>query len=224
MAFNALPVLEIELDGETVQVQHLGLVMVDPDARCKGMSWALYGLTCFLLFFRDRGRPMWISNVTQVPAVMGMVAETFSEVYPDPASGTRKRFAHLQVARQIVRRHYQAFGVAPDVEFDETAFVLRDAYTGGSDHLKKSFDGAPKHRNDVFNHWCRDSLDYDRGNDVIQIGRIDLATARRYITKAVPGKLIGPLLAHSLILLLQHATLPVLHRVDNSKRFGRLRP
>ena len=31
---------------------------------------------------RDGLRPKWISNVTQVPAVCGMVAETFSDVFP----------------------------------------------------------------------------------------------------------------------------------------------
>ena len=45
IAFNALPVIELELDGRPVELMHLGLVMVDPEQRSKGLSWVLYGLT-----------------------------------------------------------------------------------------------------------------------------------------------------------------------------------
>ncbi|MEN3290409.1 MAG: hypothetical protein V7634_4709, partial [Bradyrhizobium sp.] len=74
VAFNALSLMDVALDGEPVQVTHLGLVMVDPDVRGQGLSWVLYGLTALVLFARDGLRPKWISNVTQVPAVVGMVS------------------------------------------------------------------------------------------------------------------------------------------------------
>ncbi|GCC47707.1 hypothetical protein chiPu_0032051, partial [Chiloscyllium punctatum] len=74
IAFNALSVMDVPLDGEPVEVTHLGLVMVDPDVRGQGLSWVLYGLTALVLFARDGLRPKWISNVTQVPAVVGMVS------------------------------------------------------------------------------------------------------------------------------------------------------
>jgi hypothetical protein len=38
IAFNALSVMEVELDGAPVEVTHLGLVMVDPDVRGQGLS------------------------------------------------------------------------------------------------------------------------------------------------------------------------------------------
>ncbi len=77
IAFNALAVMPVELDGEPAEVTHLGLVMVDPDERGQGLSWVLYGLTALVLFARDGLRPKWISNVTQVPAVVGMAARRF---------------------------------------------------------------------------------------------------------------------------------------------------
>jgi hypothetical protein len=94
IAFNALSVMEVELDGAPVEVTHLGLVMVDPDVRGQGLSWVLYGLTALVLFARDGLRSKWISNVTQVPAVVGMVSETFSGVFPSPHPGARQSFAH----------------------------------------------------------------------------------------------------------------------------------
>ena len=80
IAFNALPLLPVSLGGERTEVLHLGLVMVDPSARSSGLSWILYGLTCFLLFARRQLRPLWISSVTQIPAIIGMVSESFNNI------------------------------------------------------------------------------------------------------------------------------------------------
>jgi hypothetical protein len=200
IAFNALATMDVVLDGEEVAVTHLGLVMVDPDVRGLGLSWVLYGLTALVLFARDGLRPKWISNVTQVPAVVGMVSDTFSDVYPSPLPGSRQSFAHLQLARGIMARHRAVFGVGDEAGFDETSFVITDAYTGGSDALKKTFEAAPKHRNAIYNAFCARALDYQRGDDVLQIGRIDLAGARRYLLRQVPSGSLPALLATSAML------------------------
>src|SRR6476620_4037186 len=132
IAFNALTLLDCELRGRPIEVLHLGLVMVDPAHRAGGLSSVLYGLTAFLLFARRRLRPLWISNVTQVPAVFGMVAESFDRVYPTSNPLNRQRYDHLHLARQIMERHRHVFGVGPEAEFDEQAGIIRNAYTGGS--------------------------------------------------------------------------------------------
>ena len=51
VAFNALAVMKLDTAPHPTEVLHLGLVMVDPDERSKNLSWVLYGLTCFLIFF-----------------------------------------------------------------------------------------------------------------------------------------------------------------------------
>jgi hypothetical protein len=224
VAFNALSLMDVALDGEPVQVTHLGLVMVDPDVRGQGLSWVLYGLTALVLFARDGLRPKWISNVTQVPAVVGMVSDTFSNVYPSPHQESRRSFAHLQLARGIMARHRAVFGVGVEAGFDEERFVITDAYTGGSDALKKTFEVAPKYRNAIYNEFCARELDYGRGDDVLQIGRIDLAGARRYLLREVPSTRRTALLAASAVLALQRLVLPLIHWLDDRRPFGTLRP
>src|ERR1700737_2244396 len=224
IAFNALSVMDVELDGEREQVTHLGLVMVDPDVQGQGLSWVLYGLTTLVLFARDGLRPKWISNVTQVPAVVGMVSETFSDVFPSPHPGSRRSFAHLQLARVIMRRHRAVFGVGADAGFDEARFVITNAYTGGSDALKKSFEAAPKHRDEQYNAYCARELDYSRGDDVLQLGRIDLAGARRYLLSEVPHGSLPGLLAAVAVLALQRLVLPAVYWLDDTRAFGTLRP
>jgi hypothetical protein len=50
IAFNALVIMTLETVPDPTPVLHLGLMMVDPDQQSSGLSWVLYGLTCFLLF------------------------------------------------------------------------------------------------------------------------------------------------------------------------------
>lgn len=223
VAFNALSYMPIGLRGRPVEVLHLGLVMVDPGYRAQGMSWVLYGLTCILMFFRRGLRPLWISNVTQVPAIIGKVAEAFDSAYPNPFQPIRRSFDHLCVARAIMARHRAVFGVADEAGFDEARFVITNAYTGGSDHLKKTFEQAPRHRDERANALCERELDYDRGDDFLQVARLDLASARRYLMREVPRHSLPGLLYWLGFLLLGSVLLPVWHWLNPHEPMGELR-
>jgi hypothetical protein len=153
-----------------------------------------------------------------------MVCETFSDVFPSPQATGRASFAHLQLARGIMRAHRAVFGVGAEAGFDEARFVITDAYTGGSDVLKKSFDVAAKHRDEQYNAFCSRELDYARGDDFLQIGRIDLTAARKYLLSEVPAGSMPALLATSAVLALQRLVLPVMHWMDDNSAFGILRP
>ncbi len=224
VAFNALVIFDLLLAEKPTTVLHLGLAMVSPDERSRGLSWILYGLTCMLWFVRNQFRPVWISNVTQVPSVFGLVSQTFSEVFPTPEKSGHRTLKHLLIARLIMAGHRQNFGVGDDAEFDEDRFIITNAYTGGSDHLKKTYEEAPKHRETKFNDFCNQHLNYDRGDDVLQIGKIDLTAASGFIKNNVPrASLLGVLIA-ALITGCQKTILPVWHWFDISKHWGILRP
>ncbi len=223
IAFNALSVMDVELRGRPIEALHLGLVMVDPGYRTQGLSWVLYGLTCILVFFRKGLRPVWISNVTQVPAIIGKVAEGFSSAFPNPFQPARRSFDHLSVAREIMRRHRHVFGVGPEAGFDEERFVITDAYTGGSDNLKKAFEEAPKHRDERANELCRRSLDYRRGDDFLQLARLDLATARGYLLREVPRGSLPAVLSQLAFALVAGVALPLLHWLTPAEALGDLR-
>lgn len=223
VAFNALAVMELDTAPQPTDVLHLGLVMVDPDERSKSLSWVLYGLTCFLIFFRRQFRPIWVSNVTQVPAVVGMVSEMFSDVWPNPREG-RRSLNHVLLAREIMASHRHVFGVGVEAGFEEDRFVITDAYTGGSDDLKKTWDQAAKHRDDRYNDYCKDALDYVRGDDVLQLGRMDVAAIRTYLTREVPKSAVIGLLLTGGMVALRRIVLPAVHWADTSRTWSILRP
>lgn len=224
IAFNALTAMPVDLRGRPIEAIHLGLVMVDPAFRTQGLSWVLYGLTCILIFFRRGFRPIWISNVTQVPSIIGKVAEAFPTAYPHPFEPTRRSFDHLAVAREIMARHRHVFGVGPEAGFDEDRFVITNAYTGGSDNLKKSFAVAPKHRDPRANELCERQLDYDRGDDFLQLARLDLASARKYLMREIPRNSLPAILYRLMFLALARLFLPVLHWLNPREQMNDLRP
>ncbi|MFN3500896.1 MAG: hypothetical protein ACK4ZJ_01435 [Allorhizobium sp.] len=223
IAFNAMPQLDVIRGGASETVLHLGLVMVDPEERSSGLSWILYGLTCFALFLRQGLRPLWVSSVTQVPAVVGMVSETFSDVFPAQGS-TPQSFAHRHLAHQIMRRHRQAFGVGADAGYDADRQVITDAYTGGSDSLKKTFAIAAKHRRDTYNAFCEGELDYARGDDVLQIGKIDFAAGQRFLARSVPRSALPQLAVQAATVLVGAVLAPLIQWIDPTRPFERLRP
>jgi hypothetical protein len=224
IAFNALAILSVTLRGRQEDVLHLGLAMVDPAFRGLGFSWALYGLTVMLMFFRRQLRPVWISSVTQVPAVVGLVDSGFANVYPSVHPHRRPTFGHLTLARQIMRRHRAVFGVGEDAAFDSSRFVITNSYTGGSDNLKKRFEDTAKHRDDAYNRLCATHLDYDRGDDFLQLGQYTLGVARRYLTRTVPRHSLPALVVNGAFLLLGSLLLPAIHWFCAGTAMGDIRP
>lgn len=223
IAFNALAVMEISLANRPQTVLHLGLVMVDPDVRSRGLSWILYGLTCLLMFLRNQLRPLWVSNVTQVPAVVGLVSEGFAGVYPQPDPSARRSLTHLLLARQIMAHHRHVFGVGAEAGFDEERFVITNAYTGGSDGLKKAFEEAPKHRNAIYNDFCASELDYQRGDDLLQLGQMNFQSATGYLKNTVPRGSLAALSVAIIGVVLPRMILPIVHWLDAGRQWSILR-
>jgi hypothetical protein len=156
IAFNCLSYMTMDFGNRQVEVLHLGLVMVDPNHRTSGLNWVLYGLTSMLLFFRAGLSPIWVSNVTQVPAIFGKVSEAYDTVFPAPVAGSRKTFVHHIIATEMLSKYRHFFGVGPEANFDADRFVIMNSYTGGSEGLLKTFAEAPKHRKQIYGY-IRDS-------------------------------------------------------------------
>jgi hypothetical protein len=185
--------------------------MIDPDYRSKGLLYILYGLTVVIMFCRKRLTPIWVSNVTQVPAVVGSFSENFNNVFPNALNNSRRSFDHLSLVRQIMLNHRHVFGVGNDAEFDEKMFIIKNAYTGGSDNLLKTWNQVTKYRNDTVNDFCQKHLNYDRGDDFIQIGKMDFFALQKYIIRMIPAKSLILILNNIFIVFLQSILLPVYH-------------
>jgi hypothetical protein len=192
VAFSAMVALDVILDGRPARVVHAGLSMVDPRFRSRGLCAGLTAAPALLAFVRNRLAPVWFTNVTQVPAVAGVFGQALADVHPTPDRRTCPPAAHAAIVAEVMQYHRAAFGVGEDADFDASAFVIRNAYTGGSDGLKKSYAECAAHRDPRFNAWFREVLDYDRGDDVIQVGRMSLADWAKLLLRLVPMRRWGP--------------------------------
>ena len=224
VAFNALALLPVVIAGRDEEVLHFGLAMVSPRYRGRGLSWALYGQTVMLMFAHRQMRAMWISNVTQVPSVFGLVSESLVNVYPSARPGSRRSFTHVVIARQLMQLHRDVFGAGPAAGFDLARFVITDGYAPGARNLMKRYEDAPWHRNDLYNEYCRSGLDYARGDDFLQLGQYTMGVARNYLLRFAPRNSLPSLLYTAAFLLAGSLLLPVLHWFAASTAMNDLRP
>ncbi len=88
-----------------------------------------------------------------------------------------------------MRDHCHEFGVAREAAFDAERFVIQGSYTGGSDALKKTFADAPKHRVSSANDFCAAELDYQRGDDFLQIAQLDGSVIANWLALRIPEDL-----------------------------------
>ncbi len=209
VGFNALTYFDIALGTRIESVLHLGLTFIDPEYQRHGLPGLLYGVSAFLLLFKSGLRGFWISNVTQVPAVVGLVSDNYADVYPGYDGRTRQSFTHLILARQIMESHRAAFGVGEDAGFDEAKSVITNAYTGGSDELKKTFEEAPPHRKDEVNAFCAQGLDYERGDDFLQLGRCTLRSILMFLRAKLPEGSVLQLIFQAFMLFCFAVLVPV---------------
>jgi hypothetical protein len=210
VGFNALSYFDIPMGTQVESVLHLGLTFIDPDYQRLGLPGLLYGVTAFLLLFKSGLRGFWISNVTQVPAVVGLVSDNYADVYPHYNERVRQSFTHLVLAREIMRHHRDAFGVGEEAGFDEQSQVITNAYTGGSDELKKTWEEAPRHRLDQVNAFCQRGLDYVRGDDFLQLGRCTMRSTLMFLRSKLPEGSPARLMFQALMLLLLSAFVPII--------------
>ena len=168
----------------------------------------------------DAGRG---TSVEERAKIIGKVAEVFVTAYPNPFAPSRRSFEHLSVAREIMKSQRHVFGVGQEAGFDEVRFVITNAYTGGSDNLKKTFDQAPKHRDDRANELCRRELDYQRGDDFLQIACLDLASARKYLLREVPRDSLPAIVYQIAFLAVGRIVLPLFHWLNSREPMRDLR-
>ena len=215
-AQSYLPVSEAHFRAEVV---HLGLIYVDPSLQGRSISYILSLFPNVLILIKSGFRDTWVSSVSQVPAVVGLVACNYSDVYPSHQKDSRQSFMHKKLAQLIMRQHRAVFGVGEEASFELKDQIIRNAYTGGSDNMKKSFDQAALHRISKVNEMCDTQLCYERGDDFLQLGKLGHdAVTGLFKNKMKKMSKVHILLNLSLIFVTT-SILPVLRWIIPQKKF-----
>ncbi len=184
--FCAALLLDIEEVGE---VLHLGLTCVGNDDRGARLTHKLTSTVLVRTLLRRPFDKVWVSNVACVLSSLGNVALHFDDVHPSPFYALPPTWRHRRIAAQIARRHREEICIATDAVFEPDTFIMRGSNPPDSVFLKGEQDVRFYHREGVLNRFYRALMDFDAGDEVIQVGHASLFGMLQYAARQIllPG-------------------------------------
>ncbi|MBX7149824.1 hypothetical protein K1X76_12205 [bacterium] len=171
-------------------VLHLGLTCTHPADRHAGLTHEL--TSKLIINYLVRGfkfKKIWISNVACVLSSLGNVAMHFENVYPSP-HGVYRSNIHQHIARIIDQEHRDKAYIQSEAVFDAARFVFRKSVKG-TVFQKDEMDKRYWHRNPELNNFYRSILNFDDGDEALQIGQVGIFTPLKYFWKKKISKKLG---------------------------------
>jgi hypothetical protein len=165
-------------------VFHLGLILIDKAYQRKNLQFQLYAYANIVIWALNFFRPVWISSVSAVPAIIGAVAQNYHKVYPNYAVEGPAPEPHRAIARSLLSKR-KDFGTGDQAVFDADRFIIRNSFDDSSLSLKSSYEAVAKFRDQRCNSYCRERIDYERGDELLQIGQIHVSSVLRAVWRLV---------------------------------------
>ncbi len=168
--------------GAHGQVLHLGLTCVLPLARRMGLTHKLTSkvVTTYLVRY-SLFKESWISNVACVLSSLGNVALHFDDVYPSPYKKSPSA-EHLEIARMINDKYRWELFIRDEAKFNDQNFIFEESVLGNQ-FQKSETDKRYHHRSRKLTDFYANMMDFQRGDEVLQIGKVSLLTFPRYLLK-----------------------------------------
>jgi hypothetical protein len=115
-----------------------------------------------------RAQEAYVTAVTQSPYVLYFLERHF-EVFPSPHRSPSPLI--LELAEQVAKRF------AAEVEFERERMILRK-------ECEFRYRQFPRCTDRDWNHFCAQSLDYDRGDVFVMVGRVVMERLMRSLVRA----------------------------------------
>ena len=178
MGFCSMVFLEVPQVGT---VLHLGLTCVHPDARGRRLTHQLVkkALTRYLFRQNPFGR-VWISNCATVLSSLGNVALNFEQVFPSPLMDGPPSPLHLKIARAIDSRFRDRMYIPDHAVLDEQRFIFRGSVKDTVFHKERN-DLAFHHRKNGLNRFYANMMNFEQGDEVLQIGYFRMVSILKYL-------------------------------------------
>jgi hypothetical protein len=172
-------ILDAEDEGN---ILHLGLTCVSPRARGLGLTHKLTSkvITTYLLRY-SLLKPAWVSNVACVLSSLGNVAMHFEDVYPSPFMEKPSK-QHIKLAKLIDQNFRHELYINHDAVFSPETFVFEKSVTGTM-FEKSEEDRKFYHRDSQLNNFYKEMIDFQNGDEVLQIGKVSLLSYPKYVFK-----------------------------------------
>lgn len=183
--FCSALVLPVESVGN---VLHLGLTCVHPSTRGKRLTHKLSAK--LLLKYLLKESPLtetWITNCACVLSSLGNVALYFEELYPSPYGAEVPSITHVNIAKAVDKHFRDPIAINKDAQFNLETFVFEGSVDGTS-FQKDGEDKRFHHRNRKITQYYQNILNFENGDEVLQVGKVSLLTFPKYILKTAKLK------------------------------------
>ena len=189
LGFVSALVLKVDYVGD---VLHLGLTCVHPKARGLKLTHKL--ASKMLMNYLIKEAPLgstWISNCACVLSSLGNVALYFEDLYPSPYGVKAPSINHLKIAQDISEKYREPIAINKDAVLNTKSFIF-EASVEGTVFEKDSSDRRFHHRDENLTAFYQDLINFERGDEVLQIGKVSLMTFPKYLLKQFSKKLKVP--------------------------------
>ena len=152
------------------KILHLGLTCVRKSDRSAGLTHMLTkkAIGAYLVRHKPVGK-LWISNCAAVLSSLGNVAKHFKDIYPAPGGLAAPRVEHFLIAAAINTAYRKKIYIMDDAIFDADNFVFRGSVKD-TVFQKSDEDARFHHRQQGLNDYYRGLMDFENGDEVLQIG------------------------------------------------------
>ena len=178
LGFCSSLVLEVPMYGE---ILHTGLTCVSPKARGKKLTHKL--TSKLLIHFLLKESPLssvWVSNCACVLSSLGNVALYFEDIYPSPFKKKIPNKDYLNIANYISENYREPIAINETAIFNPETFIFEGSVKGEV-FEKSSTDARYYHRNRDITNYYKNILNFERGDEVLQIGKVSLLTFPKYL-------------------------------------------
>jgi len=181
------------LDGGALgNILHLGLTCVSPEARGLKFTHTLTSkVVQHFLFKYSLFKSSWVTNVACVLSSLGNVSMYFDDVYPSPAVKAPCS-EQMKVASLINLKYRNELYVPRKAKFNKDTFVFEESVLGNM-FQKEAFDKRYLHRNNELNDYFRNLMNFERGDEILQVGKVSLMTFPSYFFRKIKTRFCNTL-------------------------------
>lgn len=177
--------------GKLGNILHLGLTCVDPAGRGLGLTHKLTSKVVINFLFRySLFKKSWISNVACVISSLGNVALYFENVFPSPDHKIPS-LDQRDVARLINEKYRHELYINKDATYFEDIGIFSGSVIGTM-FEKSEMDSCYYHRDRDLTQFYLNQINFSRGDEVLQIGKVSLLTFPKYLLRNVKKILQRP--------------------------------
>jgi hypothetical protein len=193
VGFGAMVHLPLQLAAQRLTLIHLGLVITTKNRLGRELLFLIYFWPLLYLLALRKLQSYWITSVSMEPTIIGAVSDNFGSVFPHYSKRAQPTKLQSMIAEIVFNEHGHEFGMGSNAVLDKENFVISGSCCGPSDALRVDYRHSARYVMPACNRFCEDTLDYERGDELLQVGQVScgasISTISRWLGARIKRRL-----------------------------------